>query len=285
MDRQAKRLEKKRKNRELAKKKANAAALRRPGEAEQYARLAARQPFGPCFVSATYEDLESPAIVSVLVTRALPDGRLLAATALVDRTCLGIKNGFSLPPMSANALADLLQKLGAPHGGMAQCDPLTAQSIVFHAIDYARRLGFEPHRDFPGAHFGPRPATLASTPWSSPDKPIYVTGPHDDEHAIVRRLTEAVGTHGFEVRDPFALSEDLDDDEAADDAPLVFSPLGCKVAHEGVTVQVLIYRGPTDSGWLLEVEDHLGGSTVWDEQFATDQAALDAAMTPVSTAI
>jgi hypothetical protein len=40
----------------------------------------------------------------------------------------------------------------------------------------------------------------------------------------------------------------------------------------------LIYRGRNDPAWVLEVEDHLGGSTVWEGDFETDQAALDAAL-------
>ncbi|HEX5657016.1 MAG TPA: hypothetical protein VFX59_07460 [Polyangiales bacterium] len=278
MDRQAKRLEKKRKSREQAKKKAKAAEARRPAEADQYARLAAREPFGPCFVSATYDDLESPALVSVVVTRKLPDGRVLAATALVDRTCLGIKDGFSLPPMSPGALVDFVDQVGTPHGGMVLCEPLIAQSIVFHAIDYARSLGFEPHRDFPSAHFGPRPGALASTPWCSPENPIYLPGPRDDEQAIVQRLSDAVGANGFEQLDPFGLSADFDDDERGDDLPLVYSPLGCTISRDGMQLRVAIYRGETESSWLLELEDQLGGSTVWDDRFDTDQAALDVAL-------
>lgn len=37
---------------------------------------------------------------------------------------------------------------------------------------------------------------------------------------------------------------------------------------------VEIYRGE-DSDWILEVVDEFGNSTVWDDQFATDQAAWD----------
>ena len=31
----------------------------------------------------------------------------------------------------------------------------------------------------------------------------------------------------------------------------------------------------------MEVVDHLGGSTVWDDRFPTDQAALDEAMATI----
>lgn len=52
------------------------------------------------------------------------------------------------------------------------------------------------------------------------------------------------------------------------------SPLCRSVTRDGHTVQVEIYEG--DAGkWILEVVDEFNASTVWHEQFATDQAALD----------
>jgi len=45
-----------------------------------------------------------------------------------------------------------------------------------------------------------------------------------------------------------------------------------------VSVDVQIYRGVENPGWLLEIVDHLGGSTVWEDTFPTDEAALTKAM-------
>lgn len=39
------------------------------------------------------------------------------------------------------------------------------------------------------------------------------------------------------------------------------------------TIRVEIYRG-NGSDWYLEVVDQFGNSTVWDDQFTTDTAAL-----------
>ena len=61
-----------------------------------------------------------------------------------------------------------------------------------------------------------------------------------------------------------------------DDPPIEHSPLGREVTRSGVTVRVLIYRVPSiDMRWTLEVEDHLGGSTCWEDTFATAQEAYD----------
>lgn len=55
---------------------------------------------------------------------------------------------------------------------------------------------------------------------------------------------------------------------------LEFSPLGGVVTEDDITVQVHIYRivGSTD-GWALEVVDHEGGSTTWEELFPTAEEA------------
>ncbi|MCD0257996.1 hypothetical protein JWH11_07135 [Xanthomonas melonis] len=58
---------------------------------------------------------------------------------------------------------------------------------------------------------------------------------------------------------------------------LVISPLCRSVTTDGCTVCLEIYRGP-DTDWTLEVVDEFNNSTVWDDLFATDQAALDEAL-------
>ncbi|MBD0272417.1 MAG: YecA family protein, partial [Acetobacteraceae bacterium] len=58
-----------------------------------------------------------------------------------------------------------------------------------------------------------------------------------------------------------------------EDHKIIRSPLERRVTERGISVEVLIYRGEADAGWILEVVDHAGGSTVWDDAFPTDRAA------------
>ncbi|WP_336492578.1 hypothetical protein [Methylobacterium nigriterrae] len=61
------------------------------------------------------------------------------------------------------------------------------------------------------------------------------------------------------------------------DRHLEFSPLSGRITRDGFTVEVKIYRFVGDEAdWALEVIDHEGGSTVWNELFATDDAAYEA---------
>ena len=55
---------------------------------------------------------------------------------------------------------------------------------------------------------------------------------------------------------------------------LIDSPLEQTYTEGSDSVDIFIYRMP-DTAWTLEVQDVFGNSTVWDDPFDTDQAALD----------
>jgi len=57
---------------------------------------------------------------------------------------------------------------------------------------------------------------------------------------------------------------------------LIQSPLSQTITRDGHSLQVDIYRLEEETDWLLEVVNEDGTSHVWDDRFATDQAALDA---------
>lgn len=189
-----KKLEKKKKQRLAVQRDARASrALPTHKETE---RLAVSSPFGPAFMSAEWKDADekNPALVSVLVSRALPDGTFVVTMCLVDRTCLGIKNAYTTEPLSRVALDDMAARLHDAHpDGVDEVSVLEAQSVIFNALDYAANLGFTPHRDFIPALVGPRPDTLLDTPLARPERPVFVPGPDDDAARVVRVLTSKVG--------------------------------------------------------------------------------------------
>ena len=51
-----------------------------------------------------------------------------------------------------------------------------------------------------------------------------------------------------------------------------YSPLCQNIESDSKKVEVLIYEDG-DGGWLLEVVDEHGNSTVWDDPFESDQKA------------
>lgn len=210
-----KRLQKQKKKRAAARKRdqTRRAELQLATSEQGLLRRAVSLPPGPCYVSPEWRDADSavPRLVSVVITRRTAGGQVILASALVDRTCLGAKNGFVAGPMSEATFESWLGRLAQQHGGMEPCDLLVAQSIVFHALDYARSLGFEPHPDFPAPLFGPRPAELLDTPLARPARPFYVSGPHDNTSRILQQLRSKVGDD-FDVMAGMEAGAWLDDE-------------------------------------------------------------------------
>lgn len=60
------------------------------------------------------------------------------------------------------------------------------------------------------------------------------------------------------------------------DPAIIDSPLSRTVFRDGISVEVNIFRIEGDPYWALEVVNETGTSIVWDEVFATDEAAFRA---------
>jgi uncharacterized protein len=58
-----------------------------------------------------------------------------------------------------------------------------------------------------------------------------------------------------------------------DEYKVKMSPLCQEISSGGKAVKAEIYENG-DGGWILEVVDQYGNSTVWDDPFPTDSAAL-----------
>ena len=214
-----KKLEKNRKKRELAKK--DARKLEAKYQGASLLRLAANAPFGPCWVSAALDEPEDevpPALITVLVTRRIR-GQLLGLLALVDRTCLGVKNANLLALQSELELFDFVDQISERLGEFRACEPSEAQAVVFHAIDYAASLGFEPHPDFEASLFSPRPEALRETTLAHPARPFFASSPHDDIITIVAQLERVVGAGNYDLLNGFLGDwlEDEDEDEDGDE--------------------------------------------------------------------
>lgn len=194
--RRQKKLEKNKKKRDLARQRA---AGPPPLGFNAMIRAARTAPFGPVFIGESVDVVEPiPGLVTVLVTRKLDRGKLLPEVVLIDRTCLGVKNAFVMQPASEAELRETVRDM-SENDPLRACEPAFAQSVVFHALDYARSLGFNPQRDFEPALFEPRPEPLLDTPLSRPERPFFVPGSEDDVDAILRRLDVNVGPSGYDV--------------------------------------------------------------------------------------
>jgi hypothetical protein len=70
-----------------------------------------------------------------------------------------------------------------------------AQHLVHGSVAYARALGFDPYPEFAdtapylGTASGPCPITFGRE-----GKPFYISGPHDDQHAVLATLAANTDT-------------------------------------------------------------------------------------------
>ncbi|OIN96186.1 hypothetical protein AUJ66_07050 [Candidatus Desantisbacteria bacterium CG1_02_38_46] len=155
-------------------------------------------PVEQCLINSNWQ---KTGLASMVITRSQKDGKLIVGVFLVDIFCLGLKDTFFNANIPADQFEDIfLRKY------YQNTEPVTiginyAKEIIFGAIDYARKLGFEPQKNFKLSKYvlGTEKLTYQhNIKFGGPEgKPLYIAGPYDDYKKIVRQLTELLGEGGF----------------------------------------------------------------------------------------
>jgi hypothetical protein len=167
-----------------------------------YLQNAREYPFHGCWIMEGWQD---PGITPVVVARMQDNDRIMFGVYMVDYYCLGIKNAYTRADYSLNRFNRELPKLcvEAP----TSCSVELAHELIYGALEYAAKLGFEPHPDFykqkadlmldlPEAH--PRENHVK---FGKDGKPLYVSGPYDSEmksRFVVNTLTRTCGPGNFD---------------------------------------------------------------------------------------
>jgi hypothetical protein len=153
---------------------------------------------------------------AAFVLVAAPDGhnRLSMCGYLVDTWCLGVKNAMGPKRMAQREFEAFKRHCYGPWESDGIHAPLgLAQHLVFGAVEYARTLGFEPHRDFRragrllGSWDGPSAITFGRD-----GKPYYLNGPYEDPQRVIATLERSVGRDGFHYTVSVAEFDERDDD-------------------------------------------------------------------------
>ncbi|WP_432832318.1 hypothetical protein [Dactylosporangium sp. CA-092794] len=129
-------------------------------------------------------------LANVLIVRQERYSRVSVCGFLVDLYCLGVKDALGPHSMSSRAADDLREEIFANFGGAPVAAPIElARAVVHGAVEYARGLGFEPHPDFAAAapYLG-GPAGPSPIRFGRDGRPVYVSGPYDDPHAVIEKL-------------------------------------------------------------------------------------------------
>ncbi len=213
--------------RKLQKKRARKAAKRKavvtrkaialPGLSATGARaikVAIKAPIHECLSAA---EMFTTGMGTVIVSRAMPDGRIGASFFLLDVYCLGVKSAYFLP-LSRDEYEERLDSL-ADNETMHPIQPAYARKLVEDAEAYARDLGFSPDPDYQLAKriMGDIDASACATSFTfgKDGQPFFIAGPHDTPRRIdkiLETLTRRCGPNEFHYLLPLGAPLDFDDD-------------------------------------------------------------------------
>jgi hypothetical protein len=138
-------------------------------------------------------------LAGVLVGRRHRYGRASICGYLVDTWCLGVKNALGPRVMNDSEMPGFTRTFFDAFDAAPLEAPIElAQHLVWGAVEYARHLGFEPHRDFWAAagHLGSLRDPCAIE-FGKDGEPFYIEGPNDDSPRNMRTLERSVGEHNF----------------------------------------------------------------------------------------
>jgi hypothetical protein len=140
----------------------------------------------------TMQGWQESGIAPFIIARQQDEGQVLFANYMVDLYCLGIKDVL----VETNYARKRFER-SLPKFCMQQPEEISvelAHEIIYGALEFARKYGFEPHPDFtrlnadqvldpPEAY--PRTHKVE---FGQDGKPLFISGPYDDERKIQRIL-------------------------------------------------------------------------------------------------
>jgi hypothetical protein len=164
------------------------------------------------------ESYQSAGIANVTIARRGPFDQVAYAIFLVDLYCLGVKDVvIDLgPEWKWNAR---LQQQKEGREPVVKISPEAARKLIEGAVEYARSLGIEPHRDYASARpiFGTIDPSQCLTDFTfgKDGKPLFMAGPHDGServNKILNTLKANVGEGNYHFILPMSGPEESDED-------------------------------------------------------------------------
>jgi hypothetical protein len=152
-------------------------------------------------------------IALVVLAQSHGYGRVAMCSYLIDTWCLGVKSAMGPKPMSRREFDALRCQCYAPWRSSGISIPLElAQHLVLGAAEFARRLGFEPHRDFERARSAlGRWTGQSAITFGMDGRPHYINGPYEDPERALATLDRTVGRGGFHYTVSLGETDDLGD--------------------------------------------------------------------------
>lgn len=167
-------------------------------------RRARSFPVYECLISSNWSHPEQAELVQILLARRQPDGDIIFGVYLVDPMCLGLKNTFYRTHYSPAEYEDEeeIKAILAAETPLEACPLELAHQMIYGAIAYAARFGFQPNRDWADTQLlleprGKLPETYDLT-FGRDGKPFFVSGPYDNVPLILSRLQRNPGPGNYD---------------------------------------------------------------------------------------
>ena len=155
-------------------------------------------PIYECLINDNWKDT---GLAHIVLSRRQPNNELIIGVFLVDIYCLGLKNTFCNANITLEDYQNLKIKMFQESSPIA-CHSGLANRIIYGAIEYAKKMGFEPQKDFSLSQF-----VLDETSdmdlsfdieFGKDGKPLYISGPDDNTDYIIKKLIKNVGEGNFD---------------------------------------------------------------------------------------
>jgi len=191
-------------------------------------------PFVDCCINRSA--LDGGGIGNLLVSRSLPNGKIVHVIFLVDLHCLGIKNVVC--GMVSQLESGLFRNRIYRREPSCNLTPEEAKKLVVEAAAYAARYGLRAHEDYAKALAIFHGVDATECPrefvFGQDGKPFYVNGPNDSaqfQRRVCETLLRTAGPGGYDFLmmvngmpmqdwDEFDDDEFEEDDEFDDEPPI-----------------------------------------------------------------
>ena len=177
-------------------------------------------PIEACYLNA---DWKERGLARIVVTRSQENGKAMLGVFLVDIFCLGVKDAFWNEGLSSRQIEDELLPRFYQNGKPTRVGINYAKEMICGAVDYAKKLGFEPHPDFELSRHVLGTEELSRTrglKFGGPEgKPLYIASPDDDAATVLRKLRNKAGENGFDFITPEDDWEAVEEDEDWEPGP------------------------------------------------------------------
>jgi hypothetical protein len=136
----------------------------------------------------------------VIIAREGKYNELSISSYLLDFWCLGVKD--SIPPRKINRVKykEFVEKSFDAFPEPPQEVLISVgQGMIYSALEYGEKLGFQPHRDFAESrlHLGDWNREIRIE-CGRQGKPFYVNGPYDNPMKVIETLKKSVGEGNFD---------------------------------------------------------------------------------------